>query len=250
MSIEMPEQFHDAGSENKKLPIGRLEEGEKIDAFARKMELFIRATFGNVEVVGEENLDSIPSDRRVVFITTHITNSDIPLGVIRARQKIPSDRRGRINASRHIGKYVRFCRGCSCGRKKFIPISRRKVKDAPVGSVGIFDPEDFDEIETAFDKNKAVILSAYYISHNKDLRLPQKGGYGAAYLAEMADAVIVPVAADVKSEEYKNTTLGAIKVSLSRPDANVIIGEPFELKKMKDISAIKEIMKKREQENF
>ena len=244
MSFEMPEQLESVETEKKKLPIGKLEEGEKPDAFAQKMELLAKATF-KLKTVGEENLKSIPPDRRVIFVTTHITNSDVPLALAALGQDFHlavGDASTNHNISENPFGYLG---DTLAGSENFMPISRQKNANAP--STGIFDPEDFEKMQDTFHENKALVLSAYYIDRNKDLKLPEKGGYGAAYLAEMADAVVVPVAINIKSKEAVNTVISGIKAALSRPEAEVVIGEPFELEKMENVSAVKEIMAKRKQ---
>ena len=242
----MPEQLNSAETEKKKLPIGRLEEGEKPDAFARKMELMAKATF-KVEAVGQENLAAIPPDRRVVFVTTHITNSDVPLALSvlgKDFHLVVGD--ASTNHDFHKNPFG-YIGDTLAGKENFMPVSRRVDKDLARGSTGVFNPEDFENMKPVFDENKAVILPAYYLDRNTDLRLPEKGGYGAAYLAEAVDAVIVPIAINVKSKETVNTPLSGVMAALSRPEAEVVIGKPFELEKMENISAVREIMAKRKQ---
>jgi hypothetical protein len=245
MNFENPEQLNNVEAEAKKRAIGRLEEGEKPDAFARTFELLAKATFSKVETVGEENLDSIPPDRRVIFVTTHITNSDVPLALSVLGKKfhlVVGDASTNHDLSKNPLGYIG---DTLAGKENFMPVSRRTDKSLARGSIGVFNPDDFENMKPVFDNNKAVILPAYYIDRNKDLKLPEKGGYGAVYLAETANAVIVPVAINVKSKETVNTPLSGIKAALSRPEAEVIIGQSFELQKMENISDVKEIMAKR-----
>jgi hypothetical protein len=225
---------------------GRLEAGEKPDIFARKIELLVDVTFSKVETIGKENLDSIPADRKVIFATTHITNSDVPLALSVLGKEFHLSV-GDASTHRNITEnpFAFIGTELAGGEKNFISVSHRK--DAKTGETGVFNPDDFEKMQNVFNENKAVILSAYYKDQNKNLELPERGGYGAAYLAEIADAIIVPVAIDIKSEEHVNTVLSSIKATLSRPEAKVIIGKPFELQKSENVSALKEIMNKRKQ---
>jgi hypothetical protein len=246
MNLETPEQLNNPEVEKKKRAIGQLQEGEKPDAFARKMELMARATF-KVNAIGQENLAAIPPNRRVIFVTTHITNSDVPLALSvlgKDFHLVVGDASSNHDFSRNPFGYIG---DTLAGKENFMPVSRRTDKNLARGSIGVFNPEDFENMKPVFDEDKAVILPAYYMDRNKDLELPKKGGYGAAYLAETTDAVIVPVAINVKSKETVNTPLSGVRAALSRPEAEVAIGKPFELEKMGDISAVREIMAKRQQ---
>ena len=247
MKFESFKSTDNKESKEEPLAIGQLKEGEKPDAFARKIELLIRATFSNVETIGEENLTSIPPNRRVIFVTTHITNSDVPLALSSLGQKFHLTV-GDASTNHDFSKNpLGFIGDTLAGKENFMPVSRRTDEHLAAGSVGVFNPDDFENMKSVFDDGKAVVLPAYYIDRNKDLSLPRKGGYGAAYLAETSNAIIVPVAINIKSKESINTPLSGIKAVLNRPKAEVIIGEPFELDKIENISAIKEVMDKRKQ---
>jgi 1-acyl-sn-glycerol-3-phosphate acyltransferase len=211
------------------------------------MELFKKLLFSKVDVAGEENFAAIPPDRQVVFVTTHLTNFDIPLAssVLGKEFHLAV---GDASTNHHffenpfgtVGDVV-------AGRKNFIPVSRRKGKAKGAPSTGIFDPEDFEKINDTFGRNKAVVMSAYYKDRNNELKLPPRGGHGAAYLAEAADAIVVPVAIDIKAKERKATAVSDLAATLNRPEAKITIGKPFELEKMKNISAVRDIMAKRKQ---
>lgn len=241
MKFEQPQSL----PENKKPKIiGQLEVGEKPDAFIRKMELLAKASYSKVETIGEKNLETISPGKRVIFVTTHITNADVPIALSVIGQKFhlaagdaSTHRKFSENPFGFIGTEL-------AGGNNFIPVSHRK--DEKTGETGVFNPEDFEKMSGSFEENKAVILSAYYKDRNKKLELPDKGGYGAAYLAEISNAVIVPVAINIKSKEHANTPISAIKATLSRPEVEVIIGKPFELQNTQDPTALKDIMTKRQ----
>jgi 1-acyl-sn-glycerol-3-phosphate acyltransferase len=250
MNFEMPERLNNPEAETKKRAVGQLAEGEKPDAFTRKMELFGKLLFSKVNVAGEENFAAIPPDRQVMFVTTHLTNFDIPLASSVLGKKFHLAV-GDASTNHHflenpfgtVGDVV-------AGRKNFIPISRRKGRTKGASSAGIFDPEDFEKIGDAFGQNKAVVISAYYKDRNDELKLPPRGGYGAAYLAEATDAIVVPVAIDIKAKERKATAVSDLAAALDRPEAKITIGKPFELEKMENISAVRDIMAKRQREKL
>jgi hypothetical protein len=246
MNFEMPEQVNSEETEKKRLPIGRLAEGEKPDAFGRTMDLFTKATFSEIKVVGEENLDSIPAGREVIFVTTHITNSDEPLALAVLGKKFhlaAGDASTHHNISENTGAYFAIH---AAGEQNFKAIKHRDDPDR--GEVGVFDPENLDQMQTVFEENKALVMPAYYKDRNKDLELPTKGGYGAAYVAGRSkNVVFVPVAIDIESKEPITSAASAIRTTLSRPKARVIIGKPFEPEPMKHISAIRDITTKRHQ---
>lgn len=222
--------------------LGRLTPKEKPDAFTRKIELLTKTGFSKVETRGEENLELIPPERKVIFVTTHITDSDVPLAISVLGKKFHLAAGDASTHRKFSENTFAFIGTTLAGPENFLSITHRD--DPQTGETGVFDPEDFRKMQNVFNGGKAVVMAAYYKSQNKELQLPGKGGYGAAYLAELADAVVVPVAVNIKSRENIHTAASIIKATFSRPEAEVVIGRPFE-PAAEDLAAIGEIAEKR-----
>lgn len=244
----MPERL-EMGGENKteSRVLGRLRPDEKPDAFTRKIELLTKAGFSKVEARGEENLELIPPDRNVVFVTTHITDSDVPLAISVLGKKFHLAAGDASTHRKFSENTFAFIGTALAGSKNFLSVSHRD--DPQTGETGVFDPEDFRKMQNVFENGKAVVMAAYYKSQNKGLKLPEKGGYGAAYLAELTNAVVVPVAINVRSKENIHTAASIVKATLSRPEAEVVIGYPFE-PQAEDLTAIGLVAEKRKRGEY
>ncbi|MFH0851994.1 MAG: hypothetical protein V1845_00065 [bacterium] len=221
---------------------GLLENQEKPAAIVKKLEYFLKAQFGKIEVNGQENLDLIPRDRRVIFASTHLSNFDVPISIYSVGQHFrlligdaSTHSKFSENPTGYIGNRL-------AGKENFVPIKHKK--DEKGVERGRFNPEDLENLKTAFEEKKALMMSVYYSGEEKN-NLPDKGGYGAVYLAEIADALIVPVAVDIKSKEKTEMQKNVVKAILSFPDVQVNIGKPIELPKIEGIEGLKEIWEKR-----
>ena len=74
--------------------------------------------------------------------------------------------------------------------------------------------------------------------------MPGQGGHGAAYLAEISDAIIVPIVIDIKSEDphmgINRTPTHSLK---GRPAAEMIIGKPITLGKIEGIEKFNDLIR-------
>lgn len=204
----------------------------------------MRLAFRNIEVKGEENLDALPPDRHVIFAPTHLSDSDVPLTIAEIGKRFhvavgdaSTHHKATENTSAWLANQV-------VGPDNFYPVQHEKNEEG--FERGSFDPEDFEAMQKAFEEDKAIVLSAYFRSGH-GWELPPKGGYGAVYLADRADALIVPVAVNVRSE--KQVGMGGIASSLTtalrRPGAEISIGMPLDLPKIEGLERMGEMLKKR-----
>ncbi len=242
-SFERPERGAGApeGEQEQPAASGRMREGEKPDSFVNKIELLVKANFREITERGEENLDRIPPDRRVIFATTHSTNSDVPIALSVIGKKFHLAVGDASTHRKFAESPVAFVGTKIVGEEHFYSVQHKKQKGV---ERGLFDPEDFENMEGAFESGKAVMLSAYY--HGRyESELSERGGYGAVYLAQIADALIVPVAVDIKSSELGEKS--DVKLLMERPNVDVVIGEPIELPKIDGIERIKAILEKRKE---
>jgi hypothetical protein len=209
-------------------------------------ELNLKLAVGNIEVKGQKNIASLPPDAKVVVLTTHMTDLDVPLATHAVAKVLDA---AVMNLSTHhkffgpqgemptnIGIRV-------AGKGNFIPIDFHKNEKGQK-SPKAFNPENFEPAMAAMEKGKSVLIAAHNPSREPLQTLQGvKGGYGGVYLAEMADAYILPVSVllDKKSGMHANM----IKTVLEKPNASVSIGKPFKVEKIEGIEKISEIMKKR-----
>ncbi len=241
----MFEQVHDVVPEDQEA--GHKSSPERL---IKALKVFAEMGVKNIEVRGKENLDKIPPGKKVIVVTSHISDIDLPLAAYAVGDRldiaITTDsfqHHLTENPISNIGFRV-------AGQDNFLPIEFDKKTRQ-----GRFRPEDFEAMEAALDGGKAIVIAGHAPSVEKDpekvaWHLPEKGTIGAAYLAEMADAVLVPVSVNIKSE--KPTGMGAdsigrgisnmIQTLKGKPDAEVIIGEPISLPQIADVEKFEALM--------
>jgi len=184
-------------------------------------------------VTGIENLEEVIREGEpVIVVSTHRTELDIALAIRVVAEKLPmiitdisthESPRGDIgDKSTHYGQKV-------IGSENFLPISYhwengQKKPDA-------FNPTDFAKIADAMQETGKSMLMA---AHNPKQEVPEPG-FGAAYLAFLTGAKILPVA----------SRLGEKKGLFSRKPSEVSIGEPFEMQS-EYLPLFQAVMSKRE----
>jgi hypothetical protein len=200
---------------------------------------------GEVTVRGGEHLKEIPPNRKLIIATTHLSDLDMPLA---ANALTDSFDLAIVNMSVHhsmrpkTGEPTTFAGIIAAGKDNFIPVDFSKDPKTGEKTAGIFNPENFEPMQEALDKGKRVMIAAHNPSHNFEINNP---GYGAAYLAELSEAMILPVAVNLESEGGVGMYGSGAKTFLKKPKADVIIGVPFELQPIEGLSRLGEILAKR-----
>ncbi len=201
----------------------------------KALKVLVEMGVKNVKVEGEENLNDLPPDAKVIVVTSHISDVDVPLAAYGVGEKlnvaITTDSFQHHLTENPISK-IGFQ---IAGQDNFLPIQY----DRKTGH-GRFNPSDFDAMQTELNEGKAIVMAGHAPSIEKDpdkvaWHLPDKGTIGSAYLAELSGAVLVPVAVDIESETP--TGMGAdsvmrglknmVQTMRHKPDARVIIGKPI-----------------------
>lgn len=202
----------------------------------------IRLSFSGVTVEGEEHLKEIPPGKKVVVATTHISDYDMPLAIYALGDKFElvvanaSDQHAfRKSPFGNIGMRI-------SGTENFRGIDYRDNYKGP----DFFNPANYRPIEKDLREGKTAVVAA----HNPvfDYRLPERGGYAAVYVAELADAVVLPVALDVQSSKKIGTGSkfsDAAKSLWERPEARVIIGAPLAFQRLEGVEQFEAIMRTR-----
>ncbi|OHA18810.1 MAG: hypothetical protein A2664_04880 [Candidatus Taylorbacteria bacterium RIFCSPHIGHO2_01_FULL_46_22b] len=203
------------------------------------LEVNIRPLIGEISVSGRENLEILPPDRKVVVATTHISDLDIPLVV----KTLGSDFDMAISdVSTHHHFFEDPMGNASitvAGKENFFPIDYKKRVG---GKDARFNPNNFVAMRDAMESGKEIVVSAHNPSETGGLT---RGGVGAVYLSQIADAVLLPVAVDMKSKEPFLVGKNMLDKIRERPDVDVLIGKPIELTSIKGIGEYQEIFDKR-----
>ncbi len=200
-----------------------------------------------ITVTGEENIRQIPKGARVVVLTTHMTDLDVPLAIHALAERLDL---AVMNLSTHhkfsgpkgemptnIG--IRFA-----GKSNFLPIDYHKDKTGKK-SPKAFNPENFEMATEAIKKGKTIVTAAHNPSRKPLQNLEGvKGGYGGVYLALLNNAWVLPVASvlDRPTGMYESMLKTVIK---DRPNASVAIGRPFQLAHIEGIEHFTELQKKK-----
>jgi len=201
--------------------------------FRLAFEAMIKACFSKVEIIGRENLGKIPEGKKVIIVTSHATDLDVPAAAYALMKDF-----NLLVAHQSVQTLLNEP-GVSVGidiigRNNFFPLeyegSARKNNKR-----GVFNPDNIQNFKRYSDENDMTpLIAAHNPSANWQL---EKGGLGAVFLAQlMKNAVILPVAVDIKKQVgMAGETLKTLK---SRSNATVIIGEPIELPEISEITEV------------
>jgi len=196
----------------------------------------------------DENLSEIPPNKTPIFVTPHFSDYDVPIAV-RALGRRFADITV-ADASTHE-KFFQSPAGYTGrkigGEKNFFSIDYTGGRGE---GHGIFNPDNFKPMKDSIESGKPLVIASYYDTdyQNRTWKLPDKGGYGAAYLAQIAEnSLVVPVGIDIHSEQpFGMGSLDIVEVlKKTRPLTNVKIGEPFTQTKIEGIENLETILKKR-----
>lgn len=202
------------------------------------MEANRRMVFQTPEVSGVENLAELPQIP-LVIATSHFSDADVQTteSVLRpALNKVRPDRSLGISLQSHnledpaTAIPIRLV-----GREHFFPYDVRFNKAARYQLRFRFNPLNFREMALALQQGRDIITAAHEPLSNREgaaWELPPRAGLGAAYLAQLARAAVLPVAVDIQTDHPVGMAAdigGAIKrlIKRERPKVRVIIGKPL-----------------------
>lgn len=204
------------------------------------LEMLAKLASSKIEIKGRENLEKIVEGKKVIIACSHI--SDMDMGMVAYALRNDFDL-----LITHQSVQTFFTEpGISIGRKlagsdNFMPIDWQRFEG---GKQGKFNPDNFIDIAESVNKSgKTPLVAAHNPSKNWRL---ERGGYGVAMLAQYEkDAVVLPVAVNVKSEEPVGMAESRIKTIKQKPEVEITIGEPLELPEIKGFEGLKNIIDKR-----
>jgi hypothetical protein len=252
------EQMPGASSEpeelkNKNLESALIEGGKEAKPETSKRLLAAleptRLNFSKIELIGADHLAEIPPDAKVVIAVDHLNNLSIPAAALMLGRRLPvqiSNQSTQFSFRENPGGHIGVAVG---GKDNFKGIDYNAETNEPKP----FNPENFDDMLEPLGEGYAMIVAAHNpVNTNK---LPEKAGYGAAYLAGISDAYILPVSVNVKSEVHvmegkagllKNIK-GTIDMVRNRPEVEVTIGKPHKIAEEADIQKFHKLFMKRKE---
>ena len=206
------------------------------------LEALIKLQIGNVKIEGAEHIKEIPIDRKkIIVVSSHLTDLDMPL----VASAVGNDFNIKmVNMSVHhsFSQEASTAFGVyAAGKDNFIPVDYTKEKTGDK-TVDPFNVENFEPMIKALDEGKQILIAGHNPSHDGKFHKP---GLGAAYLALLTDAVILPVGVKIESKGDIGMYGSGVKTFLKKPDADIKIGLPFELSKIDGIEEFKNILEKR-----
>jgi len=213
-----------------------------------------------IKVFGQENLQEIPEGKKVIFAPTHMTDMDMGCALAaigRFRRNLVLG----VESSPDVAIF-RTIQSLLAGQENFqeIPIAGKGKN-----RVGKFEEWIGSEAcrnlqEDLKEEKNDVLISAYFDPRHagNSLQLSEKLGVGAVYLAQMAEAIIVPVAVDAhagqKVERGDANMIayieGRIKNKGQKPKANVHLSKPISFPKIEGIEKMGETIRGGNREEF
>jgi len=237
-----PEIFNPTINQAEKKP-----DKEKTTPVAERVRKFVALGF-RVELDGAEKLKEISKDKHLIFLTTHMSNHDMPITIAALAQEKANLKVAEASTHKTFSKnpsgYI--------GRKAIGEENSFSIEytGGQGDGDGIFDPDDYEPMQEALTDGYDMVIAAHFDSKykEKEWRLPKNGGYGGVYLANItSDSIIIPVAVDIQSaEQFGMTDIGVSQIIKERrPKAKVSLGEPLEPKKIENLDKFAEILRKR-----
>ena len=203
--------------------------------FLLGIDLMRQVETNKIEIIGKEKLEKFPHNKPIVFITTHLSDTDVPLAsfVLSRYFNIGITHSSTHNPKENLGVYLETLIG---GKENFFSVKHKKVNGR---ETGFFDPNDFIKMQEATKSGKSLIIASSYNAKDTNPQqigstIPDNLGYGAVYLAHKIGAILVPIAVNLKPKEQGG-----------RPESEVIIGDYLDLPKIELESFDEAILKEK-----
>ncbi len=211
-------------------------------------EVGLKLIVKDIRIIGKENIKGIPPGAKVVVMTTHLTDFDIPIAIHAVADDLNTVVMNESVHHKFFGKQGEASTNFGmrvAGRDNFLPIDYKKDESGKK-SPKAFNPENFESAVKAMKEGKAVMMAAHNPSQVPRQNLDGiQGGYGGVYLAELADAYILPVTIVLdRATGMYQPNVSALKNLKGKPNASVVIGKAFKLEKIAGIERFSELEKK------
>lgn len=197
-----------------------------------------------IPLIGKEFLKEIPPNKKLIIATTHLSDADVAVAAYALSDNFDITivhHSTHDNPSEDAWSWVG---AAIAGRKNFLSVKSRKEEGKVIAD---FAPEDFEPMRDALGNGKAIIIAAHNPTY--DWKLSDKGGLGAIYLAQLSDALILPVSVNIESEAKSGSLVDmrkAVSKNKRKSKAKVSIGQPINLEKV-NVQKMTEILKKRKE---
>ncbi len=196
-------------------------------------------------VVGRENIKGIPPDGKVVVMTTHLTNSDIPVVLDAIADDLDLAVSDQSTHHRFFGSQSEPGMAAAIALAEpgsFLAFDYHKNASGEKSPL-MFNPENFERMLAVLEKGKSLVVSAHNPSEEQRENLDSvAGGNGGVYLALLSGAYILPITVSLTKAETGKKEPGTIQ---ENPNALVSIGKPFRLEKIEGLGHLAEIVEKR-----
>jgi 1-acyl-sn-glycerol-3-phosphate acyltransferase len=210
-------------------------------------EASMKLMVGKIEVSGKENINKIPPNAKVIVMTTHLTDLDMPIVVHAVAKDLDIVEMDMSPHHKLFGKQSEFGTNIgmrAIGMKNFLPIDYDK-DDSGKKTSKTFNPDNFDPAVEIMEKGKAILIAAHNPLTESAKNLDNvKGGYGGVYLAGLTGAYILPIT--VVLDKDAGIYGDGINTLKKKPNASVVIGEPFQFEKIDGIENLSKLIKNRD----
>ncbi|MGH7245463.1 MAG: hypothetical protein ACREGI_00845 [Candidatus Levyibacteriota bacterium] len=212
--------------------------------FTRAMELASRVVIGNTsslrrEVDSLENLVGIPQHAPIILAVSHLSDTDLPIAgyALADRFDIAVTNQSTQHSLRSGG--ILHLGVVAAGQNNFYPITyEEQFADGKKRIVaGRFNPDDYLRMVDGLGEGKAIAIAAHNPSHEEEPTLARHGGMAVPFLAELAQAVIIPVGVVINrtngerrvgmAETMAQDIITGIRHPSQKPHAHVFIGRPL-----------------------
>jgi hypothetical protein len=182
----------------------------------------------HIEVSGDAVLDALPPDRNVIFVATHNTGADMPVAAKALAErgvKLSVTGMSVHHGAAGLAEPQMLFASSRAAEGEMLKVAYRRTgllskEPAP------FTPADTDDMMAAMGRGNRILVAGYTPGEEDE------PGHMAAYLAARSNAILVPVVVEKNGE-----------------NANVTIGEPFELENPPDAERFYELSEKRRKFN-
>ncbi len=208
--------------------------------FSWLMHLNRSVLFKKPKVLGSKNLSKIPK-LPLIIVASHFSDADLQVVASELGPRLKKVRPGRFLGmslqSENLADFKSALIIRAIGREYFFEIDARFDKKTKRLDF-TFNLENFKKMAKGLLGGTDIIIAAHEpLSNIPGLpwELPARAGLGAAYLAQMANAVLLPVAVDIQTTCPVGMSAdffrGAAKrlIKKERPQVKVVIGQPFTL---------------------
>jgi hypothetical protein len=187
---------------------------------------------GKGEIEGMKHVATLPTDKHVIVATTHVSDADVGVAVNALADHLNL---GIANQSIHHtwqGDWLMYLTLRLIDKECFFPVDFARIRNRIVGS---FNPDNYLHMAEAMTQRG---ISMLVPAHSPCFtgKLPNRGGFGAVYLGQISNSVILPVAVDVEYRNGKALRGISFQNLLRKPiTVRTIIGEPIQFSTIRNI---------------